>query len=76
MPRGGKREGAGRKHGSGVGEGLASHVIRISSEISKEQCQTIPSLISILDDWEAKADDSPRYYYLKQMLDEIRALGF
>ncbi len=76
MPRGGNREGAGRPKGTTKAEGMATHVVRISTEISKDQAQAIPSLIAVLDYWEGQADDSPRYYYLKQMLEEIRALGF
>lgn len=79
MPRGGKRVGAGRKVGSGKGEGLKTHVVRISSEISKEQCNAIPSLIAILDYWEDECvanPDNPRHHFLRQALDEIRSLGF
>jgi hypothetical protein len=80
MPRGGKREGAGRKVGTGKGEGLASHVVRVSSEVTKDQCNSIPSLIATLDHWEeecrAAGEGSARHYFLRQMIDEIRALGY
>jgi hypothetical protein len=78
MPRGGKRDGAGRKFGTGKGEGLSSHVVRVSSQVTKEQCAAIPELIGILDYWESECDaspDNPRYYYLKKALQEIRNLG-
>lgn len=79
MGRGGKRLGAGRPIGTTKAEGMSTKVIRISSEISKEQCEAIPLLIDVLNHWEDKCateHDNPRYYHLKRMLDEIRTLGF
>ena len=76
MARGGKRVGAGRPVGTTKAEGMTTHVVRVSTEITKEQCQAIPSLTAILDYWEGKDDGSPRYHHLKTMLEEIRALGF
>ncbi len=79
MARGGKREGAGRPQGSTKADGLPTHVVRVSSEITKEQCQAIPELIAIIDHWEAECLANPdlvRYYWLKKAIDEIRALGY
>jgi hypothetical protein len=78
MARGGYREGAGRKPGSGKGDGLASKVIRVSSEVTKADCEAIPSLKLILAHWEEECLANPggaRYHFLKQMIEEIRALG-
>lgn len=78
--RGGKRVGAGRKKGSfSVGQGMPTHVIRVSTEVPKELAQAIPELRALIDHWEVEclaSPDSPRYYYLKKMIDEVRALGF
>lgn len=79
MPHGGKRAGAGRPRGTTKGDGLPTHVVRVSTDVSKEMCDNVPTLRDILNHWEDKAlsdPDNPRYYYLKQMMDEIRALGY
>ena len=76
---GGKRSGAGRRPGTTKAEGMPTHVVRISTEVSKEQAQAIPSLIAALDYWEkecAKNPKSARHYFLRQMIDEVRALGY
>ncbi len=79
MARGGKRVGAGRPVGTTKGDGMATHVVRVSAEVSKEQCDRIPELIDLLNHWEDECQrnpDNPRHYFLKQALDEIRALGY
>ena len=79
MARGGYRKGAGRPRGTTKGDGLPSKVIRVSSEVSKEQCESIPELTGLLDYWEQECDanpEKPRYYFLRKAIDEIRALGF
>lgn len=79
MPRGGKREGAGRPVGTTKGEGMPTRVVRVSAEITKEQCDSIPQLINLLDHWEDECNANPdavRYYFLKKALEEIRALGY
>lgn len=79
MPRGGRRTGAGRPVGTTKGEGLPTKVVRVSADVPKELCDSIPGARDILNYWEDRvhADPvNPRYYYLKQMLDELRALGF
>lgn len=79
MARGGRRVGAGRPVGSSKGDGLSTKVVRVSSEVDKLQCETIPELVALLDHWEELVQSNPgqpRYYYLAKALDEIRALGF
>lgn len=79
MARGGKRTGAGRPVGSTKGEGMPTRVVRISSEVTKEQCDAIPQLVDLLNHWEDECSvnpDSARHYFLKKALEEIRALGY
>lgn len=79
MPRGGKREGAGRPVGTTKGEGMPTRVVRISAEVTKEQCDSIPQLIELIDYWEDECNSNPdgvRYYFLRKALEEIRALGY
>lgn len=76
--RGGARTGAGRKKGSGSGEGLSTHVIRVPLDVSKDDACAIPSIRAVAEHWRAECDANPkgaRYYFLKQMLDELDALG-
>jgi hypothetical protein len=50
----------------------------VSTEISKAECEAIPSLKTVLDHWEAECmanPDGARYHFLRQALEEIRALG-
>jgi hypothetical protein len=83
MPRGGKRPGAGRPKGSTKSEGMPSYVTRLPLDIERDLAERIPKLRDILDHWEAEIEANPpsrtsnaRYWYAKQMLDEIRELGF
>ncbi len=80
MPRGGKRIGAGRKEGSTTsGQGMPTHVIRVSTEVSKEEAQAIPELKALIDYWEEQAIANPEvrtYDKLRQFLSEARALGY
>ncbi len=79
MPRGGKRVNAGRPLGSTKGEGMPTRVVRVSAEVSKEQCDSVPQLIDLLNHWEDECDANPdavRYYFLRKALEEIRALGY
>lgn len=76
--RGGARKGAGRKIGSGSGEGLPTHVIRVPSDVSKDEACAIPSIKAVADHWRAECAKNPegaRYHFLKQMLEELEALG-
>lgn len=74
MTRGGKREGSGRPK-----EIIKSHVVRVPSDVSKTDCEAIPSLKGILAYWRAECEaatpDSPRHHFLKQCLDEIDSIG-
>lgn len=79
MPRGGKRTGAGRPKGTTKGEGMPTKVVRVSAEITKEQCENVLLVKDLINHWEDKllADGgNPRYYYLKQFLDELKGLGY
>lgn len=80
MARGGKRIGAGRPVGTTKGEGMPTRVVRVSAEVTKEQCDSIPQLIELLNHWEDECrhaqPDSARHYFLRKALDEIRALGY
>lgn len=81
---GGKRQGAGRKKGSTTaGQGMPTHVVRISTEVTKEQAQAIPSLIAVLDYWEdeylaakARGESGRTYEKMMQLIEEVRGLGF
>lgn len=49
------------------------------AEIESELVSSIPELRAILDHWENECvnnPDSPRHYYLRKAIDEIRALGY
>lgn len=74
MPRGGKREGAGRPQ-----EAKKTHVVRVPLDVSKDECEAIPSLKDVLANWRAECaraePDSPRYHFLRQCLEEISELG-
>jgi hypothetical protein len=76
MPRGGKRPGSGRK----VGVTIPSYVVRVPSDIPKELIASLPQLRDLIAHWEdeciAAGDSSPRHYFLRQMIEEIRALGY
>ncbi len=70
-----RRPGGGRppKHGE------ATRSVRIPNSVPTELISSIPELQAILDHWDAHCaanPDSSRHYYLKQALDEIRALGY
>lgn len=70
-----RRPGGGRpaKHGEDT------RSIRVPLSIATEQITAIPDLQVVLDYWEGQCKENPdgsRYYFLKQALDEIRALGF
>jgi hypothetical protein len=59
--------------------GEETRSIRVPKSIPTELCSSIPELQAILDSWEEKAasePNSPRYHYLKEMIVELRALGY
>lgn len=76
---GGKRSGAGRPKGTSK-EKQPTYVVRVPAEISKEHIEAIPSLRTVLDYWEDECltagEGSARHYFLRQAIEEIRALGF
>lgn len=74
---GGKRANAGRPKGTSK-EKQPTYVVRVPAEISKDHIEAIPSLRTVLDHWEDECNANPdavRYYFLRQALEEIRALG-
>ncbi len=81
--RGGKRIGAGRPKGTTKADGLPTHIVRVSTEISKEQCQAIPELIFLMNHWEneilaakERGESLRTYEKLQKFLDEARTLGY
>ncbi len=73
MPRGGKREKAGRPK-----EAVKTHVIRVPLDVSKADAEAIPTIRDIAAYWRAEADANPdgaRYHFLRAMLDELAQLG-
>lgn len=60
--------------------GEATRSIRVPESISTEQIMNIRDLQTILDHWEeecaAAGEGSARHHFLKQCLEEIRALGY
>ena len=81
------KAGTPRKRAPGGGRppkhGEPTRSLKVPLSVSAEQISSIPELIAILDHWEEELFLNPpdrsnnaRYYYLKQALDEIRALGF
>jgi hypothetical protein len=77
------KDGKPRKRAPGGGRppkhGEKTKSVRIPESVPTELVSAIPELQAILDHWEsewAKNPDSARHYFLRQALDEIRALGF
>jgi len=53
--------------------------IRVPISIETELISSIPELRVIIDHWDLECrtnPDSPRHYYLRKALDEIKALGY
>jgi hypothetical protein len=78
MPRGGTRQGAGRKLGSKVKP--PTRVVRVPASITDEQLKALESVILEIDHWEEECKANPgdvaRYHFLKQAIEAIRATGF
>ena len=76
---GGKRANAGRKPlKDGEKAKAKTKPIRIPIEVSKEECEAMPSLKSILKYWReecAKNPNGARYDFLRQMLEEVEEIG-
>lgn len=77
------KDGKPRKRKSGGGRpakhGEETRSIKVPLSIPTELVTSIPDLQTVLDYWEGQCLENPegtRYYFLKQALDEIRALGF
>ncbi len=77
------KDGKPRKRRSGGGRppnlGEETRSIRVPVSVPTELCTAIPELQAVLDHWDSECSKNPdavRYYFLKQALDEIRALGF
>jgi hypothetical protein len=83
MARGGVRPGAGRKVGSTKAEGLATKVVRVSTELPNEAYQRLPELLALIEDWEdqveaakARGESLRTYEKLVKFIDEVRGLGY
>lgn len=83
MPRGGKRDGAGRKKGSSEGKTPSSQVVRVPVGISAEEYQNLRDLLTLIDSWEdelaeakGRGESTRTYDKLALLLDEVRELGF
>lgn len=76
MPRGGQRPGAGRKGGVT----MPSYVTRVPADIPKELIENLPQLKDIIAHWENEClsarKSSARHYFLRQMIEEVRTLGY
>lgn len=77
------KDGKPRKRRSGAGRppkhGEETRSVRVPVSVPAELVSSIPELQAILDSWEERAlvnQSSERYYFLRQMIDEVRALGF
>jgi hypothetical protein len=81
--RGGKRDGAGRPQGTTKAGGLPTHVVRVSTEVTKEQCQALPDLMHLINLYEetmeearSRGESLRTYEKLAKFLEEARELGF
>ena len=76
---GGKRANAGRKALNDEEKSKPkTKAIRVPIEVSKEECEAMPSLKSILKYWReecAKNPNGARYDFLRQMLEEVEEIG-
>ena len=76
---GGKRVGAGRKPLKDEERAkVKTKAIRVPIEVTKEECEAIPSVKSILKNWREECEKNPdgaRYYFLRQALDDFKKLG-
>jgi hypothetical protein len=81
------KDGKPRKRAPGGGRppkhGEQTKSVRVPVSVPTELISSIPELQAILDHWEAELTLNPpdraknaRYWYAKQIVDEIRALGF
>jgi hypothetical protein len=83
MPRGGLRQGAGRKVGSTKAAGLPTKVVRVSVELPNELYQRLPELLATInyreDEMEAakaRGESLRTYEKMPKLIDDIRVLGY
>jgi hypothetical protein len=76
---GGKRANAGRKALNDEEKSKPkTKAIRVPVEVSKAECEALPSVKSILKNWREECEKNPdgaRYYFLRQALDDFKELG-
>ena len=77
------KQGKPRKRAPGAGRppkyGEQTRSIRVPVSITTRQITSIHELQRIIDHWEDECvanPDSVRYHFLRQMLEEIRTLGY
>ncbi len=83
MPRGGSRLGSGRKKSTGNLTPAPTHALRVPTEVSKQDCEMVPSVKAILRYWEDevkaardRGESLRTYEKLQELLDEVKQLGF
>lgn len=81
--RGGKREGAGRPKGTTKAEGIPTRMMRVSTQITKEQVDAIPELIDRINHWEEeyfaakeRGESCRTYEKMLHLIEELRVLGY
>jgi hypothetical protein len=81
--RGGTRLGAGRPKGSTKAGGLATRMMRVSTQITKDQVDAIPELIDRLNHWEEeylaakeRGESCRTYEKMLHLIEELRILGY
>ena len=59
---------------------ISSYVMQVSSDIPRELIHSLPQLRDVINYWEdeciAVGEGSARHYFLRQMIQEIRSLGY
>jgi hypothetical protein len=77
------KQGKPRKRAPGAGRpakyGEQTRSIRVPMSITTAQITSLPELQRIIDHWEDECVANPgsvRYQFLRQMLEEIRSLGY
>lgn len=81
--RGGSRPGAGRPKGTTKAGGLATRMMRVSTQITKEQVDSIPEVIDRINHWEEeylaakeRGESCRTYEKMLHLIEELRVLGF
>lgn len=80
---GGKRSGAGRPKGTGVTEGIATRMMRVSTQVTGEHVKNIPELIDRINHWEeeylaakSRGESCRTYEKMIALIEELRLLGY